>query len=144
MQSAAMIERTILPKVERDVAEVVACADCSRVAALRQVAKLIEADSQVTVLTTKRERSVCHRVRNDLVGQKCEIIKSKREGLTGVASAPSINLDMVVSCAFDSSGYLSRIFRINKCDGLPAEAERGGSSVNEFARSYRSFEHTGD
>ena len=98
----------------------------------------------MAVLTTKRERSVCHRVRNDLVGQKCEIIKSKREGLTGVASAPSIDLDMVVSCAFDSSGYLSRIFRINKCDGLPVEAERGVLSVNDSARSYSSSEHTGD
>ena len=57
-----MIERTVLPEVERDVAEVVACADCSRVAALRQVAKLIEADSQVTVLTTKREGGICQDV----------------------------------------------------------------------------------
>lgn len=116
----------------------------SGITVLGVVPEFVEADRQVAVLTTKRERSVCHRVRNDLVGQKCEIIKSKREGLTGVASAPSIDLDMVVSCAFDSSGYLSRIFRINKCDGLPAEAERRGSSVNESARSYSSSEHTGD
>ena len=116
----------------------------SSITVLGVVPEFVEADRQVAVLTTKRERSVCHRVSNDLVGQKCEIIKSKREGLTGVASAPSIDLDMVVSCAFDSSRYLSRIFRINKCDGLPAEAERGGSLVNDSVRSYSSSEHTGD
>ena len=50
--------RTVLPEEERDVTEMVPCADRGGVAADGEVTEVVEADRQVAVLASKRERSI--------------------------------------------------------------------------------------
>lgn len=52
------LKRTILPEVEGNITEAVACTNGSSFTAYREVSEVVEGDSQVAVFTTKGERSV--------------------------------------------------------------------------------------
>lgn len=110
-----VIELTILPEIERDIAEAVACANGSRVAALRQMPELVEADGQVAILATKRKGGVCRNVSNGSTPQTGSIV----EWLTGVTSASPVDLHTICCSTLDGGGDAIRILGIYKRDGLP-------------------------